>query len=89
MQGGRKMLFNEAEFNVLKRYHGGDIVREEDRYTLERLSSTGLIHCGFSYDDGYKDTARLTQTGKKLLRREQIFRNPFLSFLYRIRAATF
>lgn len=59
-------MLEKWELEVLERYKKGDIVKEEDRKTVDSLSSIGLMNLGFTIDedkDEPRGTAQLTPIG--------------------------
>ena len=83
------------EYEVLRRYRQGRIVRSEDRHILRRLESTGIMHLGYGVEEGAEQdgemdeeiaatfpTAGLTEFGKKYYQREVIRRIPILRGLH-------
>lgn len=50
------------EGKLLKKYLRGQVIDEKDRFYLDRLASTGLMHYGFSIKQ-MKTTAKTTTLG--------------------------
>lgn len=50
------------EGRILRKYLKGQIIDENDRFYLDRLANTGLMHYGFSIKE-MKPTAKTTTLG--------------------------
>ena len=71
----------KREYEILKKYIKGRWVDKEDKPILDRWSNIGYVTHGYSM---HRDcgTAKLTDRGKRMIRREKIQRNPVKRFFY-------
>ena len=70
---------------ILKKYSSGSIIKSEDRSTIYKLVSVGLMRLGFTSVDGVEtETARTLPIGISMYKRETIMRNPIKRFFYYI-----
>ena len=76
-------MFNDAEYDILRQYKKLKTVVPEHLNTLEKMASMNFCTFGFVTVNGAPvETAWLTEPGKRWIRRERIYRNPVLRFLY-------
>jgi hypothetical protein len=72
----------EGEYIILKRYENGEDVIPEHLPLLEEYASIGVVkRIGFSFDRECQ-TAILSDSGKHLIKREEIKRSPVKRFFY-------
>lgn len=85
-------MLQDSEYCVLKKYEfGGSVVDENDFEVVERLVRIGLMAQGFGVERNKEETApsiietaRLTEIGRMVLRREKLARSRSGRILRRI-----
>lgn len=79
-------MLSDVEYSYLAKFRRPAYVRREDLFAIRQLTSWGLLEMGFASHDSepyITETAKLTDFGAKILRRERRMRNPLWRGLYR------
>jgi len=76
-------VLTDRDYAIFTRYKNGEIITPEDKSIVYRYVLTGKMKLGLVEKvDGIYETAILTPLGKRIQRRERIFRNPIKKFFY-------
>jgi len=76
------VIFENHEYNILRKYKQTNYVNKQDRATLEKYVFIGWVNFGLDIENS-KETARLSERGLSWIKREETWRNPIKKFFLR------